>query len=178
MARPRKADVRDHQINLRFTAPELVRIHQHAAISGKTVTDFGRSVLLRRPRRRTGKMAMVIAWPEATLGKWHHLGTRLNAIAHTMNARADDLPPDDLGPLVAALCVLFKQSLAALIARDPAPAYALAPAVRHHLRKVGVNLAQIRTRFDRLGVEPPIALVRLLARIRTLLNGDRAPDGS
>src|SRR5262245_46506750 len=88
MARPRKAEPRNQQINLRFSAPELVRVHAHAALIGKTVNEFGRSVLLRRPRRRKGGAPpAVIAWSDATLAKWHALGTRLNDIAHLMNAR-------------------------------------------------------------------------------------------
>jgi hypothetical protein len=31
------------------TAPGRVRIHTHAALVGKSLTDFGRSVMLRRP---------------------------------------------------------------------------------------------------------------------------------
>jgi hypothetical protein len=178
MARPRKAETKVHQINLRFTAPEFVKIHHHAAITGKTVNEFGRSVLLRRPRRRKGGAPpTVIAWPEDTLAKWHVLGTRLNGIAHIMNAR-DGLPPGELLPLLGQLRALFKNSFAELLTADPLPAYALAPPVRHHLRKVGVNLAQMARRFDQLGMEPPIALVRLLERIRTLMNGDQPPDAA
>ena len=103
MARPRKAEPRHHQINLRFSAPELVRVHAHAAILGKTVNEFGRSVLLRRPRRRRGGAPpIVITWSDETLAKWHGLGARLNDIAHFMNAR-DDFPPGELLALVAQL---------------------------------------------------------------------------
>jgi len=178
MARPRKAAPRHHQINLRFSAPEFVRVHAHAAILGKTVNEFGRSVLLRRPRRRKGGAApTVIAWPDDTLAKWHALGTRLNDIAHIMNGR-DDLPPGELLPLLAQLRTLFRKGFAMVLTGDPAPAYALAPPVRHHLRKVGVNLAQIARRCDQLRLETPLALVRLLERIRTLMNGDQPPDAA
>jgi hypothetical protein len=174
MARPRKADARDHQINFRFTAPEIVRIHRHAAIAGRTVTEFGRAVMLRRPRRRKrANEPIIIALPDAQLQLWHTLGARLNAIAHMMNAR-DDLPPSELLALLAQLRALLKKSFPTLLAADAAPiSYALTPPVRHHLRKVGVNLAQIAKRFDQLGMQAPIILVRLLARIRTLMNGDQ-----
>ena len=178
MARPRKADSRKHQINLRFSAHEFVRVHAHAAASGKSVADFGRAVLLRRPRRRKRTTDLVVVGlPDSVLQQWHVLGARLNAIAHVMNAH-DDLPPADLVRLLDQFRVLLKKSFATLLAADAVPRpYALAPAVRHHLRKVGVNLAQIGKRFDQLGLVPPITLVRLLARIRTLMNGDQPLHG-
>ena len=179
MSRPRKADSRNQQINIRFTAPELVRVHAHAAITGKSVTDFGRAVLLRRPRRRRrADEPAVIALSETQLQLWQRLGTRLNAIAHVMNAR-DDLPPTELLPALAQLRALLEKSFSAPPDRDAVPGpYTLAPSARHHLRKVGVNLAQINLRLDRLGLETPIILVRQLARIRTLMNGDQPPHGA
>src|SRR5262249_22619801 len=116
MARPRKAEPRNQQINLRFSAPELVRVHAHAALIGKTINEFGRSVLLRRPRRRKGgAQPSVIAWSNETLAKWHALGTRLNDIAHIINAR-DGLPPAELLPLLAQLRTLFKKGFASVLA--------------------------------------------------------------
>ena len=119
----------------------------------------------------------VVALPDGVLEQWHALGSRLNAMAHIMNAH-DKLPPSELSGLLAQLRALFKRSFGVLRDADPVPAYTLAPAVRHHLRKVGVNLAQIRKRFDQLGLEAPIILVRLLQRIRTLMNGEQPPHGS
>src|SRR5262245_49432053 len=178
MARPRKAEPRNQQINLRFSAPEFVRVHAHAAILGKTLNEFGRSVLLRRPSRRKGGVPpTIVVWSDETVAKWHALGARLNDIAHMVNAR-DGLPPAELLPLLAHLRTLFRKGFATVLAADPAPAYALAPPVRHHLRKVGVNLAQIARRCDQLGLETPLALARLLERIRTLMNGDQPPDAA
>jgi hypothetical protein len=179
MPRPRKADRRHHQINLRFSAPEYVRVHAHAALTGKTVPDFARTVLLRRPRRRRGANDLtVVALSDAELAQWQALGTRLNDIAHLMNGR-DGLPPSDLVPLLGRLRQLFNDSLAPIAAGDAKPAaYTLAPPVRHHLRKVGVNLTQIRRRLDQLRLEPPVILIRLLERARTVMNGDQPPDAA
>ena len=68
-------------------------------------------------RRRS--QPTVIAWSDETLAKWHALGTRLNDIAHIMNAR-DGLPPGELLPLLAQLRTLFKKSFATLLADDAA----------------------------------------------------------
>ncbi len=175
MSRPRKTETRTHQINFRFSTHEFVRVHEHAALTGKTVMEYGRSTLLRRPRRPKPRNApAVVSLPERTLGRWQVLGDRLNAIAHQMNAR-DDLPPPELLTLLVQLRSLFKQNFAAVL--DAGGPYSLSPPVRFHLRKVGTNLFQIRTRHDRLGLEVPAALVRLLERVRTLMNGDQPPHG-
>jgi hypothetical protein len=74
MPRPRKADSRDYQINVRFSASEYVRVHAHAALTGKSVADFARTVLLRRPRRRTpGIQPTVIALAEDAITEWQVL---------------------------------------------------------------------------------------------------------
>jgi hypothetical protein len=174
MARPRKADPRDHQVNLRFTAPELVTIHRHAALSGKTVTEFGRAMLLRRPRhRKKSEEPTLIALADPLLETWNLFGTRLNAIAHLMNTK-DALPPGALAPLLADLQGLFRNSFPFVFTQDAAVApYTLSPAVRYHLRKVGANLTQIKHRHGQLGIERSRALMRLLERIRSLMNGDR-----
>jgi hypothetical protein len=179
MPRPRKADRRHHQVNVRLSAPEYVRVHAHAALTGKTVTDFARAVLLRRPRRRKSReVPIMIALSPTELAQWHDLGTRLNHIAHLMNGR-DDLPPSGLVALLGQIGELMNSCFAgAASAEANSTPYALAPPVRHHLRKVGVNLAQISRRFDQLGLDKPVALVRLLAGIRMLLAGDRPPHAA
>jgi hypothetical protein len=179
MPRPRKADRRHHQVNVRLSAPEYVRVHAHAALTGKTVTDFARAVLLRRPRRRkSAPEPEIIALADVELPQWHDLGTRLNHVAHLMNGR-DGLPPSELAALLGQIGELMDCSLAgAASAEANSTPYALAPPVRHHLRKVGVNLAQISRRFDQLGLDKPVALVRLLAGIRMLLAGDRPPHAA
>jgi len=174
MARPRKADTRDHQINLRFSAPEYVRVRANAALIGTTVPDFARAVLLRRPRRRKGTAdPNIIALPEEALAQWHGLGIRLNGIAHLLNAR-DVLPPDELFAVLPDLQELINRSFPSLVAPRDAPlAYALAPPVRYHLRKVGTNLAQIQRRHEQLGFPVPPQLIRMLKHIRSIMNGDR-----
>lgn len=175
MPRPRKVETRTHQINFRFSAHEFVRVHEHASLTGKNVMDFGRTVLLRRPRRPTRKNgAAVVSLPERTLSRWQLLGELLNDVAHQMNAR-DELPPPQLVRVVIQLRALFKKSFTEVL--DAGLPYSLTPPVRFQLRKVGANLFQIRTRHDQLGLEPPAGLIRLLERIRTVMNGDQPPHG-
>jgi hypothetical protein len=82
-------------------------------------------------------------------------------------------------PVLTQLRMLVRKSFPSLPASDAAvAAYALAPPVRHHLRKVGVNLAQIRTRLDHLGFQAPMMLIRLLQRVRSIMNGDHPPHAA
>src|SRR5262249_55969605 len=86
MPRPRQDDTRKHQLNIRFTPREFARVHHHAGLLGETPADFGRSVMLRRPRRKRGEVAVAVAVSERRLRRWHELGSALNALAHRFNA--------------------------------------------------------------------------------------------
>ncbi|RTL73326.1 MAG: hypothetical protein EKK41_00165 [Hyphomicrobiales bacterium] len=175
MGRPRKDEPRDQQHNIRFTAAEIVRIQQNAARSGKTLLEFSRTALLRRPRPPRGKNApTLIVFSAPVIAAWQQLGAQLNDIAHRMNAR-DVLPPSELRRILAELQRLLRSGLRHY--RDHAR-YALAPPVRFHLRKVGANLVQLRQRHDDLGLPAPAALLRLLEAIRAIMRGDRSPDAA
>ena len=54
----------------------------------------------------------------------------------------------------------------------------LAPAVRYQLRKICTNLVQIADLYRALGLLPPLSLSHLIARFRTILNGDGAGHGA
>lgn len=152
-------------------------MHAHAAITGKSVTDFGRAVLLRCPRpRRRGISPSVVALTERQVAQWQDAGAQLNDVAHRMNAR-DELQPAELFHVLPRLRALVATSFATLLTSETPPPYVLAPSARHHLRKVGVNLVQIKTRCYQLGLEPPAVLIGLLARIRMLMNGEQGPHG-
>ena len=175
MGRPRKDEPRDRQHNIRFTAAEIVRIEQNAALSGKTLPEFSRTALLRRPRKPRGDRALtLIVFPAPVIAAWQQLGGRLNGVAYRMNAR-DVLPPAELRRILVELQRLMRSGLRHY--RDHAR-YALAPPVRFHLRKVGANLVQLRQRHDDLGLPAPAALLRLLEAIRAIMRGDRSPDAA
>jgi hypothetical protein len=178
MPRPRKDDTRSHQINIRFTAREFARVHTHAGLLGKTPADFARGVMLRRPRRRKGKAPHMITVGDRTLRRWHETGSSLNGVAHHFNATGD-FPGMELEKLLRALRRLAAASFPAPAVPDNAGApYALAPALRYHLRKTCTNLVQIADRFQALGVLPPRPLFNLIRRFRTVLNSDSPPHGA
>ena len=175
MGRPRKDEPRDQQLNVRFTAAEFARIYRHASLAGKSVPEFSRAVLLRRPRKSRSKAAPeLIALSPSALAAWQEAGARLNGIAHAMNAR-EILPPTALPTLLRELEALLGLHFRALPADRH---YALAPPVRFHLRKVGANLVQIRQRHDALGLAPPRTLITSLGTIRRIMAHDRAPDAA
>jgi hypothetical protein len=106
MPRPRKAEPRQHQLNVRFTARELLRVQHHASLAGKSITDFGRSVMLRRPRPRPKTAPQVLTLPPERLERWRALGNQLNQMAHDLNAR-HQLDPHALRRLLVSTITLF-----------------------------------------------------------------------
>lgn len=177
MSRPRTDEPRQHQINVRFTAREFARLHHHASLTGKTVADFGRAVMLRRPRLRTKAAPALIALPPEALARWQALGASLNVFAHHLNATHAIAAPA-LAPLVKRLRLLLRRSFPRPCdGKSPMSPYTLAPAARYHLRKVCVNLVQIADLYRGLGLLPPLSLSHLIARFRAVLNGDRPARG-
>jgi hypothetical protein len=178
MSRPRRDDPRQHQLNVRFTAYEFARIHNHAALTGKTVTDFGRAVMLRRPRPRRKTEPALIALPQHALQRWHALGISLNGVAHDLNV-SHQLPGPALADIVKRLRLLLRRSFPGHFDGDGTVApYILAPAARYQLRKICTNLVQIADLYRALGLLPPLSLSHLIGRFRTILNGDGARHGA
>jgi hypothetical protein len=178
MPRPRKDDPRKHQLNIRFTPREFARVHHHAGLIGKTAADFGRSVMLRRPRRKKRDAAIIIGLSKRLLRRWHELGSALNALAHRFNA-GGEMPATEIATVLRALRRLIERSLPdGVDAAAGTQPYSLAPALRYHLRKTCTNLVQICERCRALGLLPPTALSHLICRFRAALNGDRPPHGA
>jgi hypothetical protein len=174
VTRPRKLEPRYHQVNVRVTTRELVRIHDHAARVGQTVTDFGRTVMLRRPRRRRSDPE-IISLSDAAIQRWRTLGCRVNLLAHDINAYSQ-LDPRLFAATLTAVRLLLAKSFPQH--DEPPPTYALAPAVRYHLRKVCTNLVQIADHYRLLARPAPLALPHLIRRLRVILQGDRAGHGA
>ena len=178
MSRPRRDDPRQHQLNVRFTAHEFARIHHHATLTGKTLTEFGRAVMLRRPRPRRKTAPLLIALPQHGLQRWHALGMSLNSLAHDLNV-SHQLPGPALADIVKRLRLLLRRSFPGHFNSDePVRPYILASAVRYQLRKICTNLVQIADLYRALGLLPPLSLSHLIGRLRTILNGDGARDGA
>lgn len=178
MPRPRTNDTRKHQLNIRFTARELARVHHHAGLIGKTPADFGRSVMLRRPRRKRRGAPIVISVSERLLRRWQQLGSALNGLAHRFNA-SGEMPPAEIAKVLRALRRLLRRSLPDTAAAPAgAQPYSLAPVLRYQLRKTCTNLVQISDRCRVLGMLPPAPLSNLICRFRAALNCDRPPHGA
>ncbi|HEY6984127.1 hypothetical protein [Reyranella sp.] len=177
MPRPRKDDTRSHQLNIRFTARELARVHAHAGLLGKTPADFGRSVMLRRPRRKKRAAPVTIGASGRLLRRWHAAGVALNHLAHRFNATGE-IQPSELARLTNHLRRLGAASFPAACLQSSSAPYALAPALRYHLRKTCTNLVQIADRHQVLALPLPVSLVNLIGRSRAILNRDRLPDGA
>jgi hypothetical protein len=109
MTRPRKHEPRRHQINVRFSTREFVRIHDHADLIGNTVTDFGQSVMLRRPRRRRDE-PVIVAMPARAIQRWRALGNLINLLAHDANTQRE-IDAQPLGSALPSLRLLLARSL-------------------------------------------------------------------
>ncbi len=108
MPRPRKDDPRYHQVNVRFTARELVRINHHASLAGKTLTDFGRTVRLRRPRPRSKLAPATVSLPAKRLRRTlsqRHKQAWAAAAATIEGSRPARAPPpaNSRGPVLDVL---------------------------------------------------------------------------
>jgi hypothetical protein len=178
MSRPRTNDPRQHQVNVRFTTRELARIHHHASLAGRTVTEFGRAAMLRRPRAPSKTTPRRLGLPPERLARWQSLGREINDLAHGLNA-GHQLNPRALAVLLTGLALLLRASFPGQCdAGAGVLRYRLEPAARYHLRKVCTNLVQIRARCRLLHIDAPAALADLIGSLRALLNGDRARHGS
>ena len=178
MSRPRINEPRQHQVNVRFSTHELVRIHRHASLAGKTVTEFGRSVMLRRPRRKRKPPLQEIALDAGALTRLEALGYAVNEVAHRFHATGE-IDPRALAMLLTRLRVFLRRSLRAHFAAETdLKGYALAPATRTQLRKLCTNLVQIAERFRHMGLSPPLPLSNVIGRLRSILNHDGGVDGA
>ena len=171
MPRPRKDDTRKHQLNIRFSAREFARVHHHAGLLGKTPADFGRSVMLRRPRRNRREAPVIIAVSERVLRRWHERGLMLNALAHRFNA-GGEIPAPELASVVSALRRLIKASLPELTrsGRQHRPVHArtraaLSPAQDLHQPRADRRpLPRARPRAAAGALEPHLPLPRRAQR--------------
>ena len=119
----------------------------------------------------------MIGISEHVLLHWHETGSALNAVGHRFNATGE-IPGVELEGLLRTLRRLVAASFPApLFSGGACARYALAPALRYHLRKTCTNLVQIADRFQSLGLLPPVPHCNLIRRFRTILNGDSLPHG-
>ena len=175
MSRPRNRLPRDQQFNIRFTAPEMARVHRNAGLTGRDLHDFGRAVLLRRPRPTRKDAPAIISLPPKSLQHWQAAGLTLNTLTHQANSAPVLWLSEQLPITIRQLRSLLRRSFPTLN-NDELPAYALHPAVRYHVRKICTNLVQFADRYRALGGIPPVPLSNLIGRFRLILNHDRAHD--
>jgi hypothetical protein len=99
MARPRKSEPRDQQLNLRLTAAELGSIKRRAEALGMRPIHFGRELLL----DDGGKLSNARATENNTLRliryELSRLGNLLNQTVRHLHRTGDPLPAD-LEPLL------------------------------------------------------------------------------
>jgi hypothetical protein len=99
MARPRKSEPRDQQLNLSLTAAELASIKRRAEALGMRVAHFGRALLVAEDYN-----VLVTHTPENHTSRFIRnqlagLGNNLNQMVRHLHRTGDPLPAD-LEPLL------------------------------------------------------------------------------
>jgi hypothetical protein len=99
MARPKKSELRDQQLNLSLTASELETIKRRAAALGMRPVHFGRALLLDEARKLTVTSVTDDNTQRLVYGQLSRLGNLLNQMVRHLHRTGDPLPPD-LEPLL------------------------------------------------------------------------------
>jgi hypothetical protein len=99
MARPKKSEPRDRQLNLSLTERELESIRRRAAALGMRPVHFGRAVLLDRGREFIGRRETNDNAERLIYGQLVRLGNNLNQMVRHLHQTGDPLPAD-LEPLL------------------------------------------------------------------------------
>ncbi|HEY1745717.1 MAG TPA: plasmid mobilization relaxosome protein MobC [Xanthobacteraceae bacterium] len=99
MARPRKSEPRDRQLNLSLTAAELAGIERRADALGMRPVHFGRALLLDDGHKLSIARGPENNAPRLILSQLSRLGNNLNQVVRHLHRTGDPLPPD-LEPLL------------------------------------------------------------------------------
>jgi hypothetical protein len=99
MARPKKSEPRDQQLNLSLTVNELDSIKRRAAALGMRPVHFGRALLLDEMRRLTVTRVTDDNTQRLVYGQLSRLGNLLNQMVRHLHQTGDPLPAD-LEPLL------------------------------------------------------------------------------
>jgi len=99
MARPRKSEPRDRQLNLSLTVSELESIKRRAEALGMRPVHFGRAVLLNHDAKLAVKRETNDNLQRLVYDQLVRLGNNLNQMVRHLH-RTGDPPPPDLEPLL------------------------------------------------------------------------------
>jgi hypothetical protein len=110
MARPKKYEVRNQQLNLKLTLREMAFVRAAAEVARMEIVDFGRARVLQdapvRPQSEAIDDRRAIL--RASLAR---LGNNLNQIARMMHANGG-VAPDELASLLRDIRAVFERSVA------------------------------------------------------------------
>ena len=99
MARPRKSDPRDRQLNLSLSATEYESIVRRANALGMRPVHFGRAVLLAEKKLPAVKNTQESGMSRLIYVQLSRLGNNLNQMVRHLHQTGDP-PPADLEPLL------------------------------------------------------------------------------
>jgi hypothetical protein len=113
MARPKKDERRDCQLNLHLTRIEIEAVRRRAAAVGMRVAEYGRTQVLAVERGAVDHAAHARVRTLAVL-ELKRVGNNLNQVARRLNSAPVPMLPASLEPLLQDIRALIDREL-----RDP-----------------------------------------------------------
>jgi hypothetical protein len=110
MARPKKNETRDCQLNLHLTRSEIERVRLRASTAGMRVADYGRTLVLDVRRAEP----VLVARPRVEIAfviELRRLGNNLNQVARRLNSSPVPMPPASLEPLLRDIRALIEREM-------------------------------------------------------------------
>lgn len=109
MARPKKSDPRDKQLNLSLTASEYESVVQRAQALGMRPVHYGRAMVLTTEHPAAAKPAPTSNLHRLMLVQLSRLGNNLNQMMRHLYQTGDP-PPNDLEPLLNDIRQLIRKA--------------------------------------------------------------------
>jgi hypothetical protein len=110
MARPKKTETRDCQLNLHLTRIEIEAVRLRASSAGLRVADYGRALVLDVRRAEP----LIVARPRVEIAfvlELRRLGNNLNQVARRLNSAPVPMLPASLEPLLRDIRALIEREL-------------------------------------------------------------------
>lgn len=111
MARPRKTEPRDRQLNLHLTQEEITAVRARASSAGMRLADYGRARVLAEEGRDApasegrGRVGMLFVL------ELKRIGNNLNQVARRLNGAPLPMLPPSLEPLLRDIRALIDREL-------------------------------------------------------------------
>jgi Bacterial mobilisation protein (MobC) len=108
MARPKKAEPLDQQLNVSLSLAEYALLRMRAEAMGERLSSYARTVLLERSFQ-VDATSLVSRYDRLVFQQWQRVGNNLNQIARQLNA-LEPAGPSDLDDALSQLRQLISEA--------------------------------------------------------------------